>query len=116
MLLLLISISFAGSAWFDYYGDCVYDTKSLSSVKDTYYGFARVGTSLEHGDVFLSYYQYGMYGPSNLVSYFGIGVKKYIPISDRFYIEPFLIVQRDFGIKDNSMWAGTYLNIKLLEW
>ena len=115
-LLLLFSIVSAGNVWVDHYSDCVNDTKSAQSMLDTYYGNSRVGVSFEQVNVFLNYYQYGMYGPSDLLSYFGVGIKKGISIKENIFIEPFLIVQRDFEIKDNSVWFGFYFNTTLKSW
>jgi hypothetical protein len=115
IILVLVSLSVAGSVWIEYYGDCTYNGSSCSML-DTYYSNTKVGLSLEQFSMFLSYYQYGMYGKSDIFSYFGVGIKRGILLGDRFYFEPFLIIQRDFGIDDSNIWFGVYFRVLIKEW
>jgi len=114
VLLMLVSVQ-AGSIWADYYGDAIFDTRSVYSVSDTYYGLMRAGASFEHGDVFLSYYQYGMYGLNDQLSYVGLGAKSAFEW-DKVILEPFIIIHRDFGLDDNGVWFGVYVRGTIWEW
>lgn len=115
LVLCLITFAGAGELWVDSYMDCVHDTKSWESIPNSYYGYSRVGATFKHGDVFFSHYQYGLYGDRSLTTNFGLGVKRGWQIKTVF-VEPFILVQRDFGLESNSIWTGFYARVPIIKW